>query len=321
MAIEHKVQTLPKVEELPKEKRRELDEYFDKYLEDEDKKVKEVGGDLLKAEDVKWEEPPGYWSTAMSQLVPHKIYIRGYPLADLIGNCTYAEVLFLELFGELPDDRHRQMIDALLLSIVDAQMGGAQPYICRSVASGNPQFVPALAAGILGVGSNTVSPFDCADLINRAYTLMKGENLSYEETAKRVVKEYHDMHKRMPGFGHPHHRKYDPRAVRLFKVARQLGFLGEKTRLYIAIHDEFVKTYGKGRDIPINIDGAMACVINDMNLSPLHSIVFAILSFSIGMSAQIIEELQNPVFLRWVHNSEYVGVPPRPFPKEKVKIP
>lgn len=303
------------------EKIQEAGGYIGGYLKEVEDKMEGEGDRFQVPEGAgHYPVPEGYWRTALSQAAPHKIFIRGYPLVDLIGNCSFTEVLYLELFGELPDERHEEMFDALLTCITDHQMTGAQPPLVRYCVSGNPQFTSALAAGILSIGSNTVSPYDSARLINRACDLMKKENLSYDEMAKRIVAEYRQEHRRMPGFGHPIHSKYDPRAVRLFQVAQKLGFLGEKTEVYIAIYREFVKTYGKGRDIPINIDGAMACVCTDMGWDPVYTLAAATISLIIGMSAHIIEELQNPVYIRWVHDCDYIGVPPRPLPKEKIKL-
>lgn len=297
--------------------KRELDQIIGGLVEkarvpDEEKySIKEKSG--------YYSQPEGYWKTAVSQSAPHKIFIRGYSLAELMGNLTFTQVIFLILNGELPTEKETKMLDALLNSIIDHQMVSANIPAARYTASGNPQFVPALASGILTIGANTVSPFDGAELINSAYGLMKKENLTYEETAKKIVADYRARKKRIPGFGHPTHRKYDPRTVRLFQIANELGFIGEKTRLYLAIHEEFVKTYGKGKEIPINIDGAMACVFNDLGMHPLLSTAIATLSFIPGMMAQIIEELQNPVPLRYVHECDYVGVLPRPLPKEYKK--
>lgn len=261
--------------------------------------------------------PEHYWQTAVSQSAPYKIFIRGYPLVDLMGNYTYTEILWLTFTGELPTEREREMLDTILGCIVDHQYVAANVGAARFTASGNPQFIPALAAGILTIGANTVSPFLGAELINRAYDLMKKENLSYEDTAKRIIAEFRAEKKRIPGFGHPIHKKYDPRAVRLLDVAERLGFLGEKTRLFLAIHDEFERAYGKGQEIPINIDGAMACVFNDMGWNPLLSTAIATLSFMPGLMAQVVEELTQPFVIRWIHDSEYVGVPPRPLPVRK----
>ena len=277
---------------------------------DEEKlKIKDKSGHYPK--------PDGYWKTAVSQSAPYKIFIRGYPLYDIIGNLTFTEVFFLVLMGELPTKEQTRILDTLLCCIVDHQMVSANIPAARYTASGNPQFIPALASGILTIGANTVSPALSAELIEDAYALMKKESLSFDETAQRIIADYRGKKKRIPGFGHPTHREWDPRTVKLFKVAREMGLLGEKTLLYFAIHEEFSKTIGKGRNIPINIDGAMACVEAELNWGgPLISLAIATMSFLPGMMAQIIEELENPVTLRYIHDCDYVGVAPRALPNK-----
>ena len=60
----------------------------------------------------------GYWKTKVSKVGEHQILIRGYPLEEVIGNLTYTEAIYLTIRGELPTEREREMMDALLCAIL-----------------------------------------------------------------------------------------------------------------------------------------------------------------------------------------------------------
>ena len=254
----------------------------------------------------KWDD---YWRQKVGHIAAGDILIRGYPLTEIIENLSYAEALYLTLRGELPNQKETRVMNALLCGIVDHEFINATTPAARFVASAFPESsIPGIAAGVLAMGSYTVSPQDSTALINSAYELMKRENLTMEETAKRVVKDYQQSKRRIPGLGHPVYKEADPRAVALRKVAIEAGLWGEKSQLYEAIHDEFVKSMG--RPICINIDGMMACVGNEMGFDPLEMAGIAALSFMCGIIAHVVEEIREGVPLRVIPpelGSKYAG--------------
>ena len=258
----------------------------------------------------KWDD---YWRQKVSHITAGDILIRGYPLTEVIENLSYTEALYLTLRGELPGEKETRVMNALLCGIVDYEFINATTPAARFVASASPDSsIPGIAAGVLAMGSYTVSPQDSAALINSAHELMKRENLTKEETAKRVVKEYQESNNRIPGLGHPVYKEVDPRAVALSKVAKEAGLWGEKSQLYEAIHDEFVKSTGK--PVCINIDGMMACVGNEMGFDPLEIAGIAALSFMCGIIAHVVEEIREGVPLRVIPpemGSTYIGPPER----------
>lgn len=270
---------------------------------------------MVTQEQAKTDKWKGYWKTKVSKVGEHEILIRGYPLEDIIGSLTFTQSIFLTIRGELPTEREHKMTDALLCAILDHQFISATGPASRYVASANPQIIPAIAAGVLAMGANTVSPQDSAELIEKSAALMHEEGLSLDETAKRVVDERMAQKKRFPGFGHPTHKLYDPRSTKLRQIAEELGYIGEKTLLYEAVHDEFVSRVRK--DIPINVDGRMACVMCEMAFRPLQMASMGVLSFLPGVIAQAIEEIEEGVPLRIIPDmiSEYIGEPERKLPK------
>jgi citrate synthase len=260
----------------------------------------------------------GYWKTKVSKVAEGEILIRGYPLEELIGNLSFAEVMFLTLRGELPSEREGKMMDALLCAIVDHEFIDSTIPSARFAASANWELLPSFAAGICAMGRNTVSPQDTGSLIEAGMKLMKDENLSREEAAARIVEQYRKEGKRVPGLGHPTHKESDPRAKRLREVAEKLGFVGDKLLFYEACQKEVAKK----RFLPINVDGMMAAIMSEMNLDPLEMASIGAVSHTPGLIANIIEEIKEEPPLRTVPEeiTEYVGSPKRPLPKEKVKL-
>jgi citrate synthase len=255
------------------------------------------------------------WTTRISTRWPGHCLIRGYSHAGIIEQLSYAEALYLTLTGKLPTPAETRMLDALLNALTDHEFESVTVTAGRHVVSGNPQLVPGIAAALLAVGANTTSPADAADLINEAYARMQREGWSIEKTAEQVVDEYVKAKRRIPGLGHPTHKKGDYRAESLRRVADECGLLGEKTKLYIAIHDAFVRKTGKDT-IPINVDGMMAAIMNEMGLAPIAMTGIAILSVMPGIIAHCIEEIQDWKGLRFVpdEDSKYIGEPERPLP-------
>lgn len=255
------------------------------------------------------------WQTRISRVLPGKVLIRGYSHERLIGNRSYAEGVFLTLRGELPTEAEARMTDALLMSLLDHAFVAASVMAARYCASGNPQLIPAAAAGLLTAGTNTISPQHGAQFIDDAWKRMKAEGLSRSETARRIVAEVRAAKQRIPGFGHPTHKGDDFRAVQLRTIAAECGFLGERMRLYEEIHAEFLRSTGKA-GICINVDGMLACIMTEMGFAPLEMAALAALAVMPGILAHVIEEIRHGKPLRIVRDEEmdYLGAAERPLP-------
>jgi citrate synthase len=140
-----------------------------------------------------WNE---YWSTSISQVNPDtgNSVVRGYRLCDMIeSKMSFAEMVYLVIRGELPDDKQRKMVDALLCSIGDYGFNSMVTVPGRTIVSASPDSpIPGIAAGILSLGRTYVSPQFAGELLESAYQQMKAENLSAEEVAEKVVSSYLD---------------------------------------------------------------------------------------------------------------------------------
>nr|MBC8478708.1 citryl-CoA lyase [bacterium] len=92
------------------------------------------------------------WSTKITDTAGGKIAVRGYDIADIIENLTFAETIYLIIKGELPDKREKRMIEGLLASSIDHGITPPSNLAARTGLSGGNSLNTAPAAGILAFG-------------------------------------------------------------------------------------------------------------------------------------------------------------------------
>lgn len=247
-----------------------------------------------------------YFSTSVSEVTEGVVNLRGYSLAEVMRKATFTQGLYLTIVGRLPSEAETKLLDALLNSLLDHGYVASTITAARYIASGNPQFIPAVAGGILAAGSNTLSPEHSAHLLDHTAELRGDDSL--EVGAERVVDEYVAARKRLPGFGHPTHKTSDFRADILFDLAAELGLDGESIRQLQAIDRAFKAKTGK-MNIPINIDGALAAIGRDLGWSANQTVAFAVLSVLPGLMAHVVEEIETGRPLRYIQDGDYVGEP------------
>lgn len=260
--------------------------------------------------------------TGITQLVPGKILIRGYPLDELIGSISYGEMIYLIIKGDLPSKNIGKMMDALLLAITDHGLVSAATPPARIVSAGNPDPIKGICAGILSVGPVTGSPRHSSQFIQNAYRIMKEQNLSMEEVADKIVDEYVLRKERVPGFGHPLFKDVDIRAARLRALAAKYGFVGEKLQLYELIHRKFLEKTGK-KDLVINVDGMMAAIMCEMDFDEEMMDIVGVLSYLPGICAHTYEELKEKTGWGFVAQmntlADYTGPGERHLPQDRIK--
>lgn len=249
--------------------------------------------------------------TAVSDVRPGTVSLRGYPLDEVMRRLSYTEGAFLSIIGRLPEPAERRVLDVILTSLLDHGFVASTITAARYVASGNPQFVPAVAGGLLAAGSNTLSPEHSYAVLDRAAAVRESDGVGPEAAADTVVGEFRAARRRLPGFGHPVHKASDFRADVLFAAVDEAGLAGESVTQLRALHEALCRS---GRNLPINIDGALAAVGRDLGWSSDQTVAFALLSVLPGLMGHVIEELEDPVPLRFITDGEYVGEPDRSLP-------
>ena len=239
------------------------------------------------------------WKTSISGIVDGEVQIHGYKITDLIDKVNFTDAIWLELKGELPTDKERVMLDAILISTIDNGMGPPSTTNARNSASAGNPMQASVAAGVLGIGEFHGGAIEeCARLLQMGLT------------ADKLVEKVISGGDRIAGFGHKVYTE-DPRAKQIFEKAKSLGFFGEHCELAISV--EKVLEEKKGKKIPINVDGAIAAVVSDMGFDYRLGKGFFIIGRVVGLVAHIFEEITREKPFRRIppEEIEYDGIFPR----------
>lgn len=243
------------------------------------------------------------WKTSIAGIVYGETIIHGYKLTDLIESKNFTEAIWLELKGELPTDKQRAMLDAILISTIDNGMGPPSVTNARNSASAGNPMQAALAAGVLGVGESHGGAIEeCAKLLQMGMS------------ADKLVEKVISSGDRIPGFGHKVYKDEDPRATQIFNKAKDLGFFGEYCELARTVEAKLEET--KGKKIVLNVDGAIAAVVSDMGFDYRLGKGFFLIGRIVGLIAHIFEEWVREKPFRRIPEEEieYDGTPSRKLP-------
>jgi citrate synthase/citryl-CoA lyase len=247
------------------------------------------------------------WKTAITNIAPGKIQVRGYDITEVMEKLSYAEAVFLILKGELPGPAEAALMNAILVSSIDH--GATPPSVLgvRTVMSGGNSLNAALAGGVLVIGDTHGGAIEQSAKILQEW-VKKGDDAP--ATATALVAWLAETKKRMPGFGHRVHN-IDPRTAKLFAIAAQYGFSGRHIELCKAVESALAAKLGK--PLPINVDGAIAAVISDMGFDWRLGKGFFIISRMPGLLAHAYEEMtrEKPMRKLGPLPFEYDGPPER----------
>jgi citrate synthase len=251
------------------------------------------------------------WKTGITKVEPNKLLLRGYRIDELMGKITFAQAVFLAIKGELPSEKEARMIDAMLVSSIDHGVTPPSCLAARTIASAGSPLNVALAGGILAISKHHGGAIeDSMRVIQDAVRRKQDMNKTDEQIAFLIVKEYKEKNKRLPGFGHRIHTK-DPRTIKLFEIASELGIAGQYVEMARAIEDATEQTTEKR--LPINVDGAIATLLSEMKFPSELANAFFILARIPGLVAHVHEEMTKMKPMRHIspREHEYDGIPER----------
>jgi len=223
----------------------------------------------------------------------------------LIGNVPFASVFFLLIKGRIPDEKEAKMMDAVITSSIDHGTTPPSTHAARIVASAGVPLPTAVAAGILAVGDVHGGAIeDSARIMQEWVKKMKAEKWNYETTAQNLLNALKSAGKYMPGFGHRVHTQ-DPRTKRLFNLADELNITGDHIKLTRVIDSEFAKI----KSLPVNVDGAIAAIISDMDFDWRLGKAFFLIGRCAGLIAHTYEEMtrEKPMRRMCEQEVEYDG--------------
>jgi citrate synthase len=235
------------------------------------------------------------WSQPITKIEPNKVAVRGYRIDELMGRVPFSHVVYLVLKGELPTKAQGRVMDAILVSSVDH--GGTPPsaLAARTVASGGAPLTTGIAAGIMTINRHHGGAIEgCMQVLLGAVARKREKNQDTLTSARELVAEYREQKKRIPGYGHRVHTA-DPRTQRLFAICEKESVAGEYVEMGGAIRQAMKETLGK--DLPMNVDGAIAAVLCELDFPPeMGNGLFAI-ARTVGLTAHVFDEIarQRPM--------------------------
>jgi len=251
------------------------------------------------------------WQSSLTSIAPDKILVRGYCLDEMMGRLTFAEAVYLLLMGELPTPSIGRMFDAILVSSIDHGVMPPSTLAARNVATSGAPLKDAVAAGILGFGPRHGGDIEsCMKFLDGGLTLVRGGK-SVQQTAEALVDECARNSEVPPGFGHRIHAR-DPRAARLFQMALELEIEGEHVRLIRAVEGVLArKSEQFGRQLPVNVDGAIAAVASDLGFAYDFGNALFLISRLPGLIAHAHEERVRQTPMRQIDPKDHSYDGPR----------
>ncbi len=258
------------------------------------------------------------WPTAITFIAPNQVRVRGYAIGELMGRVGFGSAVYLILRGELPDEKTGRLMEAILVSSIDHGATPPSVMAARTTASSGAGLGPAVAAGIL-----TFSRFHGGAIQQCALQLGEvvkrcgggeggggsGGGGGLDRAAVEMVRRLKADRLRMAGFGHRIHTD-DPRTKRLFALAVEAGVDGSYMEAARAVQRAFV---AEGRELPINVDGAIAAVLADLGFErEVMNGLFMIARLP-GLVAHAVEEQTRNRPMRVIETGAavYDGPPPR----------
>ncbi|MFQ5722832.1 MAG: citryl-CoA lyase [Candidatus Aminicenantales bacterium] len=252
-----------------------------------------------------------HWKTAITDIKPNKICLRGYAVDKLMGKISFAQAVYLVLKGELPSEAVGKLVEAILVSSIDHGASPPSVLTARTVASTGAELNAAIAAGVLAISHYHGGAVEegmklFLEVDRRAAT----RNISIRQAIKEILKEMKDKKKRASGFGHRFHTQ-DPRTKKLFSLAEELGLAGKFVKIALIVEEELADLVGQ--PLPINVDGAIAALLCQLEIPPEIGNAFFIMARVPGLVAHIYEEKSRMKPMRKIHpqDYEYDGPPER----------
>jgi len=235
------------------------------------------------------------WSQPITKIEPNKVAVRGYRIDELMGRVPFAHVVYLVLKGELPTESQGRVMDAILVASVDHGATPPSVLAARTVASGGAPLTTGIAAGIMTINRHHGGAIEgCMKVLKEAVSRKQGKGQDALTAARELMAEYRAQKKRIPGYGHRIHSE-DPRTVKLFALCEEEGVAGEYVEMGQALRQAMKETLG--RDLPMNVDGAIAAVLCELDFPPgMGNGLFAI-ARTVGLTAHVFDEItaQRPM--------------------------
>jgi len=238
-----------------------------------------------------------WWRTSIIDMEPGRIAFRGHPVEDLIGNISFAQMIWLMLRGEMPSAAQARLLECALVAGVDHGPQAPSIAAARMAATCGVGLNNAMASAVNMLGDVHGGAGDqCAELYEGIALRLDG-GIALNEAVRDGLDAWRAKHgKIVSGFGHRFHKPVDPRAPRLMALVREAAAAGTVDGKYADIGEAVQDTLGHqrgGRPIAMNIDGATAVIFCELGFpAPLSRGLFC-LSRSVGILAHAWEQMEQ----------------------------
>lgn len=222
------------------------------------------------------------------------IVVRGHDLArDLIGSVTFTQHFYLLLTGRMGTAAELAVLDATLVAIAEHGLVPSVQAARMTFAAAPDAMQGAVAAGILGCGSVILGAAETAGRLYSEIQERTQAGAALPEAATAVLREWKAARKPIPGYGHPQHKAGDPRVEALFAVATRAGT--DLRFITIARQVEALMPVVLGKDLKLNVSGAIPAVLLGAGFPPAALKGVPILARTASLIAHLTEELAHPI--------------------------
>ncbi|HEY5410643.1 MAG TPA: citryl-CoA lyase [Caulobacteraceae bacterium] len=234
-------------------------------------------------------------TTAISASNAEQIVVRGHDLVDqLIGRISFTDHVWLLVCGALPSEAQRRVLDSTLVAIAEH---GLVPSVVasRMTLAASPEAMQgAVAAGLLGCGSVILGASENAGrFFAEVAEQRQAAGSGLDEAVREVIGRYRAVKRAVPGYGHPLHKGYDPRAKRLIEVCEEAGLAGQHIEIAWAV-DRLLPEL-TGRNLRMNVSGAIPAVLLDAGYPLLALKGVPLLARTASLIAHLLEEQSRPI--------------------------
>ena len=232
-------------------------------------------------------------SSAISSSNAETIVVRGHDLCrELIGQISFTDHTWLLVTGNLPSTAQRRMLDATLVAIAEHGLVPSVAAARMTLAAAPEALQGAVAAGILGCGSVILGAAeDAARFLAGIIARAAGDGV--DAAARAAIGDARAANRAIPGYGHPLHKKSDPRVVRLLDIARKTGVAARHVDAALTVEKHLPELTGK--PLVMNVSSAIAATLLDAGFPLLAVKGIPILARTAGLVAHLLEEQERPI--------------------------
>lgn len=141
------------------------------------------------------------WKTSITKVEPNKLTTRGHKQEDLIGGISFSEMVYLLVKGDIPSEKNKKMLEAILVSFCDHGVTPPSTQSARLMASAGSPVNACIAGGILAFGENhagaienTMKNLQEANKVSEVYNRSSSESAKFiVEDHKKRVRKFQDL--------------------------------------------------------------------------------------------------------------------------------